>query len=154
MPIVVALLVLIALVWGAVHLFNVLAAQFGVGVAIGAAVLAAAIVVAAFAWWWRRRQEVAANIHDGDWSHQLKENWGEVRLSAGKRLCNLTLNGAQGAYIFADLRAAQAAHDGHAWRVALEVKDSARPVWQLPMRDERQARQWQRIFTLAIAQKL
>jgi len=154
MPIVVALLVLIALIWGAVHVFNVLTVAFGIGVAIAAAVLAAAIVAAAFAYWWRRHQEVAANIHEGDWSHQLKDSWGEVRLSAGKRLCNLTLDGAQGAYIFADLRGALAERDGDAWRVALDVKDSAHPVWRLPMHSERQARQWQRIFTLAIAQKL
>ncbi|HEY3598767.1 MAG TPA: hypothetical protein VGL08_14800 [Paraburkholderia sp.] len=154
MPILVALLALIALIYGAVRAFDVLAAHFGMGVAIGAAVIAAALVLAALVWWWRRRREVAANIRDGDWTHELKDTWGEVRLSAGKRLCNLQVDGARGAYIFADLQRAQAERDGEVWRVALDVRDAAQPVWRLPMRGERQARQWVRIFTLAMAQKL
>ncbi len=154
MPILVALIAVIALIYGAVRAFDVLSVHFGSGVAIGAAVLAAAVVLAALAAWWRRRHEVAANIRDGDWTHELKGAWGEVRLSADKRLCNLQVDGAQGAYIFADLQAARAERDGDAWRVALEVKDRAQPVWRLPMSGERQARQWARILTLAIGQKL
>ena len=154
MPIFVALFVLIALIYGAVRAYDVLAAHFGVGVAIGAAVVAAAIVIAAVAYWWRRHREIAPNIHDGDWTHELKDTWGVVRLSSGKCLCSLQVDGAKGDYIFGDLQRAQAERAGNGWQLGLEVKDGARPVWRVPMSSERQARQWQRIFTLAIAQKL
>ncbi|CAB3752629.1 hypothetical protein [Paraburkholderia solisilvae] len=154
MPIFVALFVLIALIYGAVRAFDALSARFGMGVAIGAAVVAAAAVLAGLAYWWRRRREIAPNIHDGDWTHELNAPWGGVRLASGKALCAVQLDGAKGDYIFGDLQRALAERDGNGWRVGLQVKDAARPVWQLPMASERQARQWQRILTLAIAQKL
>jgi hypothetical protein len=34
------------------------------------------------------------------------------------------------------------------------VKDAAHGIWLLPMQNERQAKQWQRIFLLAMEQKL
>jgi len=154
MPIVVGLLVLVALIYGAVQAFHALSAQFGFGVAVGVAVVVAALVLAAIAYWLRRRKEVAANIRDGDWSHELKGEWGVVRLSAGKRLCDLQVNGERGSYIFADLQTAQPVREGERWQVALNAKDAAHPVWHLPMKSEREARQWARIFTLANAQKL
>jgi hypothetical protein len=56
MPIFVALFVLIALIYGAVRAYHVLAAHFGAGVAIGAAAVAALIVIAALAYGWRRHR--------------------------------------------------------------------------------------------------
>ncbi|CAG9192553.1 conserved hypothetical protein [Paraburkholderia sabiae] len=154
MPIVVALLVLIGLIYGCVQAFHALSAHFGLGVAVGVAILFAALVLAALAWWWRRRKEVAANIRDGDWTHELKGEWGDVRLAAGKRLCDVRVAGARGSYIFADLRGAQPVRDGERWQVALQVKDAAHPEWRVPVKSEREARQWARIFVLAMGQKL
>ena len=107
MPIVVALIALIALVYGAVRAFYALQAAFGLAVAVGVAVLVAALLIAAAAYWWRRRQEVAPNIRDGDWTHELKGSWGSVRLAAGKRLCEIHVGEERGAYIFADLLGAE-----------------------------------------------
>ena len=154
MPIVVALFALIALIYGCVQAFHALSVHFGLGVAVGVAILFAALVLAALAWWWRRRKEVAANIRDGDWTHELKGEWGDVRLSAGKRLCDVQVAGLRGSYIFADLRGAQPVRDGERWQVKLEVKDAAHPEWRVPVRSEREARQWVRIFDLAMGQKL
>ncbi len=137
MPILVALIAVIALIYGAVRAFDVLSVHFGSGVAIGAAVLAAAVC------WPRWRPGGVAGTRSrristtADWTHELKGAWGEVRLSADKRLCNLQVDGAQGAYIFADLQAARAERDGDAWRVALE---SQRPrAARLAAADERRA---------------
>jgi hypothetical protein len=154
MPIFVALFVLIALIYGMVRAYDDIAARFGTVAAVGVAVIVAAAFIAAVAWLWRRHREIAPNIHDGDWTHELKAPWGGVRLAAGKGLCSIQLGGAKGDYIFGDLQGAQAERDGSGWRVGLKVKDTARPVWQLPMENERQARQWQRILTRAMAQKL
>ncbi|WNC88464.1 hypothetical protein RI103_12105 [Paraburkholderia sp. FT54] len=154
MPILVALIALIALVYGAVRAFYALQAGFGLAVAVGVAVLVAVLLIAALAYWWRRRMEVSANVRDGDWTHELKGGWGRVRLAAGKRLCEIHLGDEQGAYIFADLLEAQVQGADAQWQVALKVKDPKRQIWVLPMRDGRQARQWARIFLLAAEQKL
>ncbi|MBW0450523.1 hypothetical protein EN871_20285 [bacterium M00.F.Ca.ET.228.01.1.1] len=154
MPILVGLFALMALVYGAVRAFDALQAGFGTPVAVGVAVLAALLLAAAIAYWLRRRKEVAPNIRDGDWTHRLDGSWGSVRLASGKRLCEVHVGAEQGAYIFADLLGADLQRQEAHWQLALKVKDSARGVWLLPMQNERQGRQWQRIFLLAIEQKL
>jgi hypothetical protein len=154
MPIVVALLALIALVYGAVRAFYALQVAFGLAVAIGVAVLVALLLIGALAYGWQRRREVAPNVHDGDWTHELTGSWGSVRLAAAKRFCEIRIGDEQGAYIFADLLGAEAQGRGTDARLALTVKDARHGDWRVPMSDERQARQWQRIFSLAIEQKL
>jgi membrane protein implicated in regulation of membrane protease activity len=154
MPIIVVLVALIALVYGAVRAFYALQAAFGSAVAVGVAVLVIVILIVAAVYWWRRRKEVASNIRDGDWTHELKGSWGSVRLAAGKRLCEIRLGGELGAYIFADLLGAEVQGHDAQWQVALKVKDPKRQVWVLPMVGERQAKQWRRVFLLAVEQRL
>ena len=154
MPIIVALLALIALVYGAVRAFYALQSTFGTAVAVGVAVLAALLLIAAVAYWLRRRKEVAPNIRDGNWTHRLDGSWGSVRLASGKRLCEIRVGADEGAYIFADLLGADVERDDAQWLLALKVKDAAHGIWRLPMENERQAKQWQRIFLLAMEQKL
>jgi hypothetical protein len=160
MPIVVALAALVALIYGAVWSFHALSAHFGLGVATGAAVVAAALVVAGILYLLYRIREVAPNIargQDGDWTHELRREWGGVRLAAGKRLCDLRVGGERGGYIFADLRGVRmepgASAEG-AWQVLLDVKDAKRGEWRLPMRDRREALKWTRILKRAVEQKL
>src|ERR1700722_4781950 len=134
MPIIVALIALIALVYGAVRAFYALEATFGLAVAVGVAVVVALLLIAAVVYWWRRRQAVAPNVRDGDWTHELKGNWGSVRLAAGKRLCEIGLGDERGGYIFADLlgaeaRSSGASNSGAPWQVALKVKDPKHGEW-------------------------
>jgi hypothetical protein len=89
-----------------------------------------------------------------DWTHELKAPWGWVRLAAGKRFCSFQLHGLQGDYIFADLQGADIEVVGEQWQLALKVRDAKCPLWNFPMRDARQARQWKRVFGLAIEQRL
>jgi hypothetical protein len=154
MPIFVVLGALAALAYSAVRAFDGLSRHFGTGVAVGAAASAALVLAAALGYALQRRREVAPNISDGDWTHRLAADWGELRLAAGKRLCNVQLGGERGEYIFADLQGAEIEAVGSGWQLALKVRDARRAVWPLPMRDRRQARQWSRIIGLAMAQKL
>jgi hypothetical protein len=154
MPIVVGLAVLGALIYGAVWSFDALLADFGLGVAVGAALVAAALVAAAVVYWLLRRREVAANIHDGDWTHELKAEWGGVRLAAGKRLCTVDVAGVHGDYIFADLLGAEVERVGRGFQLVLKVRDVKCPRWNLSMRNERQGKRWKRVFELAIEQRL
>ncbi|QBQ97296.1 hypothetical protein [Paraburkholderia pallida] len=155
MPILVLFIVFAALVYGAVWSFQALAARFGTDVAIGVAAVVVAALATLLANWLQRRREVAPNLRgEGDWTHRVAGAWGEARLAAGKRLCEVKLGETRGAYIFADLKGAQPGEDASGWHVALSVADAGKPLWQLPMPNEREAKRWARIFTLAIGQKL
>ncbi|CAB3778953.1 hypothetical protein LMG28688_00647 [Paraburkholderia caffeinitolerans] len=155
MPILVLLFAVAALVYGAVWSFQAVAARMGADVAIGVSVVVVAALATLLANWLRRRREVAPNLRgEGDWTHRVAGAWGEARLAAGKRLCEVKLGEARGAYIFADLQGAQPARDASGWQVELRVADAGRPLWSLPMPSEREAKRWARIFSLAIAQKL
>jgi hypothetical protein len=52
------------------------------------------------------------------------------------------------------LLGAEVQRPGAQWQVVLKVKDPKHQVWVLPMRDERQAKQWARILVLAMEQRL
>ncbi|MDB5835699.1 MAG: hypothetical protein JWR14_5529 [Caballeronia sp.] len=161
MPIIVALVVLVAVIYGAFWSFHALSAAFGVSVAVGAAVIAALVVVSIAVYFWLRWKEVAPNVHDGDWTHELKRDWGGVRLAAAKRLCEVRVGGQVGMYIFADLHGARmepgapgGSGAASVWQVALNVKDTTQPRWNLPMQDRREAHKWSRILEKAAAQTL
>lgn len=159
MPIVVGLIVVGLLIYGAIWSFDAIHAQFGLGAAIGAAVVVLALIAAGLMRWLASRREIAPNLsrgEHGDWTHELKAEWGGVRLAAGKRLCDVRVGEARGSYIFADLRGARMLEPagGGAWQVALDVRDAQHGEWTLPMRDRAQAHQWARLLTLATQQKL
>lgn len=156
MPIIVALVVLVAVIYGAFWSFHAISAAFGVAIAVGAAIVAGLIVMAVAAYFWFRWKEVAPNARDGDWTHETKGDWGGIRVAAGKRLCEVRLGERTGMYIFADLRGArmEAGSAGRPWQVALDVDDAAQPKWILPMGDRREAHKWSRILQKATDQKL
>jgi hypothetical protein len=159
MPIVVGLIVLGLLIYGAIWSFNAIHAQFGLGVAVAAAVVVLAIIAAGVMRWLASRREIAPNLRrgdSGDWTHELRTDWGGVRVAAGKRLCDVRVGEERGSYIFADLRGARVLEPAGsgAWQVVLDVKDAKHGEWKLPMRDRREAHKWARILALATRQKL
>jgi hypothetical protein len=155
MPIIVALVVLVAVIYGAFWSFHAISAAFGVGIAIGAAVVVALTLVGIAAYFWFRWKEVAPNTHDGDWTHVLKREWGGVRVAAGKRLCEVRVGDQSVMIIFADLKGAQMESAGSdAWHVKLNTKDAKQPQWVLPMSGRREAHKWARILEKAAEQKL
>ncbi|WP_277188387.1 hypothetical protein [Caballeronia sp. BR00000012568055] len=157
MPIVVAFIALGLLIYGAYWSFTTIDAHFGLGVAIGAAVVAIAIIAAGVMRWLASRREIAPNVpkgHDGDWTHELKSEWGGVRVAKDKRLCDVRLRDETGSYIFADLRGARMQEASGAWQVVLDVKDAKHSAWNLPMRDRSEAHKWARILSLATQEKL
>lgn len=91
MPIVLALIALAALIYGAVWSFDALDARFGPAVAVGVAIAVAAAVAAGIAYRLARRREIAPNLPavkgEGvtNWTHELKRDWaacGSPRASA------------------------------------------------------------------------
>ncbi len=160
MPIVVGLIVLGLLIYGAIWSFDALHAHFGLGVAVAVAIVVLAIIAAGVMRWLASRREIAPNLRKGehgDWTHELKTDWGGVRVAAGKRLCDVRVGDERGSYIFADLRGArmrQANGTNGAWQVVLDVRDAKHGEWTLPMRDRGEAHKWARLLSLATQQKL
>ena len=160
MPIVVGLIALGLLIYGAIWSFDTLHAHFGLGVAVGVAIVVALALAAAVMRWLASRREIAPNLRrgeSGDWTHELRTDWGGVRVAAGKRLCDVRVGEERGSYIFADLRGARMQEPGAAnaaWQVVLDVQDAKHGAWTLPMRDRGEAHKWARILSLATQQKL
>jgi hypothetical protein len=154
MPILIVLVVIVAVIGGAIWSFDTLSAQLGEGVALGAAVVVVVLVAWAIAWFVRRRREIAPNTHSGDWTHTLQSDWGSLSLAADKRLLAVTKDGVSGNYIFADLRASDVTQEGGQWQVVLHVKDEAHATWVLPMPSAHEARRWGRILNLAAEERL
>ncbi|MET5021353.1 signal peptide protein, partial [Burkholderia pseudomallei] len=69
MPIFVVLFALGALIWGAILLFEAIAARFGDAVAIGDATVAAVAISAAISRSVRRRRDIAPNAREEGWTH-------------------------------------------------------------------------------------
>lgn len=149
MPIFIALFALIAVGWGAVHLFHVIAAQFGQPVAIAAALLAAAILIALIAWWIKRRRDIAPNAKEQGWTHVVHREWGDVRVSATQGLLWLSHDGADGRYTLSQLDGCEAEPIDGRWHLVVRVRDAARGEWKLPMMDKHDARRWARVLMLA-----
>ncbi len=149
MPIFIVLFALIALAWGAVHAYHVIAAQFGLPVAVTAAVLAAALAGALVAWWLKRRRDIAPNTKEQGWTHVVHRAWGELRVSATQGLLWLSHDGADGRYTLSQLDGCAAAPIGGRWHLVVQVRDAARGEWKLPMMDKRDAQRWARVLMLA-----
>lgn len=154
MPIFIALFALIALAWGAVHTFHLIAARFGETVAVSVAALAAALLIALVAWRIKRHRDIAPNTKEDGWTHVVHRAWGELRLSATKGLLWLSHDGADGRYTLSQLDACQATPIGGRWHLVVRVRDGARDKWTLPMMDKRDAQRWARVLTLAKEQRL
>ena len=154
MPIVIALILVCAVIYGAVRAFNALDTHFGIAVALGAAAVVALLLAMLVVWLLRRHRDVAPNASSGTWTHVLERGWGSLQFSAPQRLMMVTLNAMTGNYIFADLIGASAQQADQAWSVTITVNDRAHPQWVLPMDSQREAQRWARVVQLAIVQKL
>ncbi|MBN3786287.1 hypothetical protein [Burkholderia sp. Ac-20353] len=154
MPIFIALFALIALVWGAIHTFHVIAARFGQPVAVTAAAIAAALLIALVAWWIKRRRDIAPNTKEEGWTHVVHRAWGELRVSATQGLLWLSHDGADGRYTLSQLDGCLAAPIGGRWHLVVRIRDAARGEWKLPMMDKRDALRWARVLMLARDQRL
>ena len=154
MPILIALLVLAALVAGAIYVFDAIAQRFGEPVAITAAVLAAIVLIALVAWWLQRRREIAPNTREDGWTHLLRGTWGEMRLSTTRGLLWLTQDGVEDRHTLSDLQGTTVDSDGSHWFLVIRLDRAQRAEWRLPMQNRRDALRWARVLTLAQAHRL
>jgi len=143
-----------ALIYGAVRLYQTVAAAFGGFAGAGAVVLAIALLMASIADFVRRYRAIHGVDVKGERILSLEGTWGSLRVDAEQKRGTLALDDAQSRFIFADIAGAEPANDQGAWVLALSLKHNARPLWRLPMPTHKEARRWAKIFLLAAEQRL
>ena len=86
----------------------------------------------------RRKSRRICAGRGGDWTHELKRDWGGVRVAAGKRLCDVRVGEqARHVYLCGSARSADESRavGSGAWQVVLDVQDAKHGAWNLPMQD-------------------
>ena len=154
MPIIIAIVFLGALIFGAVYFFNALATHFGHAIAIGIFACGAILILGLITYWVQRYRDIAPNTKEGDWTHKLTHASGSLFLSTTQGLLWLRSNNTDGHYTFSDLRDCLIEEKNSCWYLIVKVHDSTRPEWKLTMPNKRQAKRWARILRLAQIQKL
>lgn len=146
--------VLGALIYGAIRLYQTVAAAFGAIAGAGAVVLATALLFALVAGFVRRYRAIHGVNVKGERILSLAGPWGSLRVDAEQKRGTLALDDARSRFIFADIAGAEPTNDQGTWVLALSLKHNAQPLWRIPMPTRTEARRWAKIFSLAAEQKL
>ncbi|MBV6305711.1 hypothetical protein KVP10_12505 [Candidimonas humi] len=155
LPLLLAIPIVIALIiFGAIRLYAVTAARFGgiAGVAANVAVVLAAAAIVA--WLVQRHRRIHGVRSGGHRMLSLAAGDTLVEVDADHQRGRLRLAGRETQFIFADIASAQAAPAQDAWSLRLSLRHSAPPDWEIPMPGRKEAQRWERIFSLAAAQRL
>lgn len=149
-----ALLIIAAIIYGAVMLYATVAAALG-RIAGAAAVLLAALFIALFIGMFVNRYRAIHGVAvSGQRVLVLKCAWGQIRIDAIQKRGELNLDGKTAAFIFADIASARAVAQGKAWALELLLKHNGQALWTIPMSNGKQARRWAKIVRLAATQEL
>jgi len=141
-----------ALIYGAVRLYQAVAAAFGALAGIGAVALAIALFAALVASVVRRYRAIHGVNIKGERILSLHGPWGSIRIDAEQKHGLLAVNDARSRFIFADIAGAEPASEGGAWSLALRLEHNARSHWRIPMPTRKEAQRWAKIFSLAAEQ--
>lgn len=155
MPLLVAIPIVIGLIiFGAVRLYVAAATRFGwfAGIAANAAIVALA---AAVAFVLVRRYRRIHGLRTGG-HRMLTHAAGNalIEVDADHQRGRLRLADREASFIFADIDSVQTAQAQDAWSLRLCLRHSVPPEWEIPMPGRSEARRWQRILSLAAAQRL
>ncbi|MFT0548880.1 hypothetical protein ACMHYO_21385 [Allopusillimonas ginsengisoli] len=154
MPLLLLPILLVALVLGAVWLFNQVALAFGSFAGFGAILAVIAVFVALIAWLLKRYRAIHGTNVRGQRVLSTEGSWGVLRLSVGEKSGTLTLQGHNADFIFADIAQAQAVLEDDGWAVHLTLRHQSRADWLIPMYGRKQAKRWAKIMSYAATQKL
>lgn len=154
MPIVLAFIVLVAIIYGAVALYMSVAAKFGWLAGVGADLLAVALIVAVIAGFVHRYRTVHGKTINGKRELSLEQTWGGIRIDANEKRGSLTVDGSTAQFIFTDIRNVRALTREGRWMLAVHLAHNTQGDWEIPMPDRKQAHRWAKILTLASEQNL
>lgn len=154
MPLLLIPILLGAIAYGAYRLYASVAMRLGPLAGIAALVLAAAVVVAVAAYFVHRHRLIHGKTVNGRRILELPGSWGRLTLDANRKQGSLSLHDLTAQFIFADIAGVASIERDGTPALALRLRHASQPEWHIPLSDDKQARRWVRILTLAAQQKL
>lgn len=149
-----ALVVLAGIVYGAVRLYAAVSLRFGTLAAV--ATIAVCVLIAV----WlagdavRRYRAVHGVRRDGKRLVSVVGEWGELTLDADRKMGTIRVNGHETRFVFSDVSSAHPVSEGGRWWLVLELAHNAQANWRVPMPGRSLAQRWAKIFRLASAHRL
>ncbi|MFJ2992042.1 hypothetical protein [Pandoraea sp. NPDC087047] len=149
-----ALVVLAGIIYGAVRLYAAVALQFGTFAAVATIVVCVLIVAWLVADAVRRYRAVHGVRRDGKRLVRVSGEWGELTLDADRKMGTLRVDGRETRFVFSDVTSAHPVSEGGRWSLTLELAHNTQPSWRVPMPGRALAQRWTKIFRLANAHRL
>ncbi|AKC72387.1 hypothetical protein [Pandoraea oxalativorans] len=149
-----ALVVMAGIVYGAVRLYAAVALYFGTLAAVATIVVCVLIVVWLVVDAVRRYRALHGVRRDGKRLVSVSGEWGELTLDAERKMGTLRVDGHETRFVFSDVTSAHPVNEGGRWSLALELAHNAQSSWRVPMPDRALAQRWTKIFRLVNAHRL
>lgn len=149
-----ALVVLAGIVYGAVRLYAAVALRFGTLAAVATIVVCVLIVVWLVVDAVRRYRAVHGVRRDGERRVSVAGEWGELTLDAERKMGTIRVAGQAARFVFSDVSSAHPVSEGGRWWLALELAHQAQANWRVPMPGRSLAQRWTKIFRLVSAHRL
>ncbi|AJC23424.1 hypothetical protein [Pandoraea pulmonicola] len=149
-----ALVVLAGIVYGAVRLYAIVAMRFGTL----AAVATIAMCVLVVAWFVmdavRRYRAVHGVRREGKRLVRVAGEWGELALDADHKMGTIRVDGRETRFVFSDVASVHPVSEGGRWSLVMTLAHNTQPEWRVPMPGRALAKRWTKIFRLANAHRL
>lgn len=149
-----ALVALAGIVYGAVRLYAAVALRFGTLAAVATIVVCVLIVVWLVVDAVRRYRAVHGVRRDGKRLVSVSGEWGELTLDADRKMGTLRVDSHETRFVFSDVTSAHPENEGGRWSLTLELSHNAQPRWHVPMPGRALAQRWTKIFRLVNAHRL
>ncbi len=149
-----ALVVLAGIVYGAIRLYAAVALRFGTLAAIATIVVCVLIVVWLAADALRRYRAVHGVRRDGKRMVSVSGAWGELALDADRKMGSIRVDDHETRFVFSDVTSAHPVNDDGRWALVMTLAHNARADWRVPMPSRSLAQRWTKIFRLANAHRL
>lgn len=149
-----ALVVLAGIVYGAVRLYAAVALRFGTLAAVATIVVCVLIVVWLVVDAVRRYRAVHGVRRDGKRCVSVTGEWGELTLDAERKMGTIRVAQHETRFVFSDVLSAHPVNEGGRWWLVLELAHQAQANWRVPMPGRSLAQRWTKIFRLVSAHRL
>ena len=149
-----ALVVLAGIIYGAVRLYAAVALRFGTLAAVATIVVCVLIVVWLVVDAVRRYRAVHGVRRDGKRLVSVGSEWGELTLDADRKMGTIRVDGRETRFVFSDVTSAHPVSEAGRWSLTLELAHNAQASWRVPMPGRSVAQRWTKIFRLASTHRL
>lgn len=147
MPVVFILLA--GLLFGLYRLYGAVADPGGMLAGIAAVLAVTAVMAAVAALLVQRHRALHGRRVNGERLLQISGDWGQLRINAEGRRAQLRLHGQDVDFIFGDIAGVAPSGDQQNPGLVLQLRPTPGREWRIPLANQRQARRWVKILTLA-----